>query len=113
MMRRLAIGLVMVTVLVAGVPAWADSHKTESSYWGDLGYGSVAVLCNLLYMPAKLTYGLLGMFGGGLGYVLTVGDFETADKIWSVSMGGTYVVTPGMLRGDEDFLVNGPTPDSK
>jgi len=46
---------------------------------------------------------------GGLAYLLTVGDTETAQKVWSPSVGGSYVITPAMLRGDEPILFNGPS----
>jgi hypothetical protein len=113
MRRRIVAALLVTAVLMGGRPVAAAEHANEGTYWSDLGYGSAAILCNMLYMPVKLTYGLLGVFGGGLGYVLTAGDFDTADKIWSISMGGTYVMTPDMLRGEDEILFNGATPDPK
>jgi len=87
--------------------AWAAGTAKESSYWSDAGYGSLAVLTNVLYMPTKVVYATLGTITGGLAYLLTVGDTETAERIWSPSLGGSYVVTPAMLRGDEPILFNG------
>ena len=36
---------------------------------------------------------------------------QTAESIWVTSMGGNYVVTPSMLRGEEAIAFSGtPTP---
>src|SRR5439155_612092 len=38
---------------------------------------------------------------------LTGGDLQTAETVWVTSMGGTYVVTPGMLQGEEPIVFTG------
>lgn len=90
-----------------GVP----TRTARSDYWSDAGWGSLAVLTNLLYMPAKVVYAVLGLPTGGLGYLLTIGDTETMDRIFGASLGGTYVVTPEMLRDEEPIRFIGPTAD--
>ncbi len=87
-------------------PAAAPS---SNSTWSDAGYGSLAVLTNIFYMPAKVVYGTLGLLTGSLAYLLTVGDSDAAMTIWDPSLGGTYVVTPAMLRGDDPVLFSGPS----
>jgi len=89
--------------------AWAADNEKETKYWGDAGYGTLAVFANFLYMPVKVVYGTLGLITGSLAYVLTAGDAATAHRVWSPSLGGSYVVTPAMLRGDEPVLFNGPS----
>jgi hypothetical protein len=42
-----------------------------------------------------------------MAYLLTVGNLDTAESIWSPSLGGTYVVTPAMLRNEEPILFSG------
>ena len=49
-------------------------------------------------MPAKMVYSALGGLTGGLAFALTGGDMDTAEKVWVPSMGGTYIITPGMLK---------------
>ncbi len=117
MMRRLV--LVAVTLCLWSQVAVAEIQEsgikeppaaTSSEFsWGDAGYGSLAVLTNFFYMPAKIVYGSLGLLTGSLAYVLTVGDADAAMTIWSPSLGGTYVVTPAMLRSDEPILFSGPS----
>ena len=34
-------------------------------------------------------------------YRPTLGDLDTAQNIWTTSMGGTYVLTPRNLRGED------------
>ena len=81
--------------------------KSELSYWGDAGYGSLAVITNIFYMPAKICYAAVGLPVGGLAYLLTAGDSEISDRIWDSSLGGDYVVTPGMLLGEQSIGFNG------
>jgi len=103
MLRR----LILVGLLLCLLSQVALADTKDSNYWSDAGYGTLAVVVNILYMPVKVVYGTLGTLTGGLAYLVTVGDADTAQSIWSVSVGGSYVVTPAMLRGDEPILFNG------
>ena len=109
MWRRIALAGLLVCLLSRAALAEAEAKETSGSYWGDAGWGLVAVTANVFYMPAKVVYAGVGTLTGGLAYVLTVGDSDTAQKVWSPSLVGSYVVTPGMLRGDEPVLFNGPS----
>jgi hypothetical protein len=62
----------------------------------------------VVYIPAKLVYGLLGGIAGGAGYVLTGGNKQVSNTIWRSSLGGDYVVTPDMLRGKDPIHFSGP-----
>ena len=66
-------------------------------------------MTNLAYMPAKLIYGAVGGFVGALALGVTAGDVDTAKGVWSPTMGGHYVVTAPMLRGEEPVLFVGPS----
>jgi hypothetical protein len=94
------VALALLTVTAAARPAQAGT-------WDDAGWGALSVFANLGYMPAKLVYGAVGAMTGGLAYACTLGDYQTAETIWVTSLGGTYVLTPGMLRGDETFAFAG------
>jgi hypothetical protein len=108
MVRRMVL-MGLLVCLLSGA-ALADTKETkETNYWSDAGYGVVVVLANVLYMPAKMVYASVGMLTGGLAYIMTVGDSDTAQKVWSPSLGGSYVVTPAMVHGDEPILFNGPS----
>ena len=59
-----------------------ESTASSPSTWSDAGYGSLAVLTNLLYMPAKIVYGTVGLVTGSLAYLCTVGNDDVAMSIW-------------------------------
>jgi hypothetical protein len=77
------------------------STPARAGYLEDAGWGALSALSNVAYIPAKLCYSLLGGLTGGMAYGLTMGDLDTAQNIWTTSMGGTYVVTPRMLKGED------------
>src|SRR5271156_1052190 len=87
------------------IPQPADN----SVNWPGAGYGAGALLCNLLYIPAKLTYALLGGIVGGGTYLVTAGNSQAANTVWRSSFGGDYVVTPQMLAGQQPINFSGPT----
>ena len=49
----------------------------------------------------------LGGLTGGLAFGLTGGDLQTAETVWVTSMGGTYVITPSMVQGQEPIVFTG------
>jgi hypothetical protein len=77
--------------------------------WKGVGIGAGAVVSNLVYVPAKLVYGILGGIAGGAGYALTGGNKQVADSIWRSSLGGDYVLTPDMMAGKEPIYFSGPS----
>jgi len=104
-MRRslsvLVVGLILVGVL---------SSPARASFLSDAGVGLVTVGANLGYIPAKLVYATLGGLTGGFAYVLTGANYEVAERIWTPSLGGNYVLTTSHIRGTEDIYFSGPTP---
>ena len=103
MVRRLT----LVGVMVCLLSRVALAETKDTNYWSDAGYGTLAVMANVFYMPTKVVYATLGTVTGALAYILTVGNADIAQGIWSPSVGGSYVVTPAMVRGDEPILFNG------
>ena len=87
------------------VPQPADNNVN----WPGAGYGAGALFCNLLYIPAKLTYALLGGIVGGGTYLVTAGNMQAANTVWRSALGGDYVVTPQMLAGQQPINFSGPT----
>src|SRR6058998_1162255 len=98
--RMLVGALALVAALTAARPA-------EAGYLEDAGWGALTVLTNVVYMPAKLCYATLGGLTGGFAFALAGGDLQTAETVWVTSMGGTYVVTPSMLQGQEPIVFTG------
>jgi hypothetical protein len=77
--------------------------------WKGVGVGAGTVVGNVLYIPAKLVYGILGGVAGGAGWALTGGNTQVANTIWRSSLGGDYVLTPNMVAGQEAVHFSGPT----
>ena len=90
--------------LIAAPPA-------RAGYLEDAGWGTLTVLTNVVYMPAKIIYATAGGLTGACALALTGGDMATAETVWVTTMAGTYVVTPGMLQGQDPIAFTGtPTP---
>ena len=102
-MRRIVVVLAVWALLLGGMPV----PVSASSYGSDMGWGLMAFGSTLVYIPAKLCYAILGGVTGGLAYGLTFGNLDTAKAIWSPALGGTYVLSPGMVRGKEPILFSG------
>jgi len=77
--------------------------------WKGVGIGAGTVVGNVLYIPAKLVYGILGGVAGGAGWALTGGNTQVANTIWRSSLGGDYVLTPSMVAGHDPVHFSGPT----
>jgi hypothetical protein len=97
-----------------GEPAAANSTQVTQPAqggvnWKGVGVGAGTVAGNVLYMPAKVVYGLLGGVAGGAGYALTGGNKQVADTIWRSSLGGDYILTPDMITGKDPVHFSGPT----
>jgi hypothetical protein len=85
----------------------APNVARAEEYPESAGWGVLAVFANVVYMPVKTVYAAFGGLTGGLAYVCTGGSYETARNVWAMSMGGTYVLTPSMIRGDEAIAFAG------
>jgi hypothetical protein len=57
-------------------------------------------LSTLLYFPLKAVFAICGGFVGGLAYVLSGGNEQTAKSVWNTSLYGTYIITPDHLQGN-------------
>jgi hypothetical protein len=77
--------------------------------WPGAGYGAGALVVNLVYIPLKMVYAILGGIVGGGTYLVTAGNSQAANTVWRSSLGGDYVVTPQMLAGQEPINFSGPT----
>ena len=101
---------VLLALSTALVPAQAGAAE-ESNLGTDAGVGVGTALVNVLYIPLKLTYATVGGVVGGLAYLLTIGDFDVANEVWQPTLGGSYILTPSMLTGDEPLQFNGGSPE--
>ncbi|MBI3621699.1 MAG: hypothetical protein HY208_05870 [Nitrospirae bacterium] len=102
-LRRTLLGVgFSVWLVVAPTAAWAG-------YLSEAGLGTASMFSTLIYGPLKLTYAILGGTIGGLSYLLSVGNMDVASRIWAPSLGGSYVITPEMLKGEQGIRFFGST----
>lgn len=126
---RWMISVLMMAAVLAAAPVRADDSLSDDSLggsgrsyeaeqplsddqpgvWSDFGMGMAAVGTNLGYMPAKFLYAMGGGLVGLMAWGVTAGDSEIANGILAPAFGGTWAVTPDMLRGKEPIYFNGPT----
>jgi hypothetical protein len=96
----------------AGVPASTPQVAQPPDGgvdWSGVGIGAATVVADVVYVPTKVVYALLGGITGGAGWAVTGGNSQVSDTIWRSSLGGDYVLTPAMVRGDEPIHFSGPT----
>jgi hypothetical protein len=89
----LALWLVASLAVLGVEPAAAESAADEAAY------GAGAVLGTVLYAPLKTGFCLAGGLTSGLS--LPFGGTQTAEKIATAACGGTWTITPQVLKGRE------------
>jgi hypothetical protein len=65
------------------------------------GLGAAAAISSLVYGPLKLVYATGGLVVGAFAWIFTAGDTQVAEKVFTRSLRGTYVITPEILLGEE------------
>ncbi|MFK7897464.1 MAG: hypothetical protein AB8G23_16615 [Myxococcota bacterium] len=109
---RLAL-VALLTIAMLGVPAagWANEANASNGKAAEVGresgLGAAAALSSLVYGPLKLAYAVGGIVVGGFAWAFTAGDTEVADKVFTRSLRGNYVITPEILTGQEQLYFIG------
>ena len=70
-----------------------------------------AAVSTILYFPLKAAFAIGGGIVGGLAYLFSGLNEQTAKSIWVPSMYGTYVITPEHLSGDRSVRFLGVAAD--
>ena len=117
-LRKGFIGVLISLLLLSPATALSADpapEQAEPSPGSDLGYGVGSVLASMVYSPVKITYAGLGLLAGGLGFVVSAGSSDVANKIIYPAVGGNYVITPSHLKGKElvVFIAAPPPSDSQ
>jgi hypothetical protein len=97
-MVKIAATAAVLAAVIGATDARADDVKRATS---DAGIGLTQAVANVFYIPAKVGYAALGGITGGLGYILTGGNRQVADRVWVSSFGGDYVLSRGQIKGEE------------
>ena len=107
-MERIVVLLLVHTLLGPGGAAWAQSAPRGSGV-KRASYNVGSVLATLLYTPLKAGLCLVG--GASSGFVYVSSGAEAQRAVASASCQGTWVITPGILRGKEPLAVLGEIPE--
>ena len=98
LVRVAAAAAALAVMSCAASEARADDVRRATS---EAGIGLTQAVANLVYIPAKIGYAAIGGVTGGLGYVLTGGNRDVANRVWVSSIGGDYVLSRGQIKGEE------------
>ncbi|HYB40224.1 MAG TPA: hypothetical protein VEL75_00550 [Candidatus Methylomirabilis sp.] len=97
-MRQIGAALLGASLLAA-VGVTAAQAASEDTTGQQVGYGAGSVLGTLLYAPFKATFCILG--GVTSAVTLPFGGTDTAGKVATAACGGTWVITPDVVKGQE------------
>ena len=101
-MRRTVMLLVAMTMVGSSAPSWAGSASTAA----EVGSSAGSALGTLVYAPLKATFCILGGIGSGF---TAIASPPTAGKVAMASCGGSWIVTPNVIRGRESLKFVGDT----
>ena len=98
-----------MTGFLATLVAMPSSVRADdvSRAKSDAGVGLATAVANVVYIPAKLAYALLGGITGGLAYGLTGGNKQVAERVWVSSFGGDYIMSREQLQGQQPIRFTG------
>ena len=108
------VAVVLVVALMGCLllpPGWAlaegSASGNESS--DETGIQVASWALTVPYAIGKGAFALGGGIVGGLGYVFSGANFDTAKGVWIPSIYGTYILRPAHLRGEEPIHFLGKT----
>jgi hypothetical protein len=98
---------IMVFPLAILVGATLVTPASADSAAQDVAYGTGSVFSTLVYAPVKGAVCILG--GVTAGFTLPFAGPDTAGKVAGRACGGTWAITPSVLKGKEPvhFVGNG------
>lgn len=87
--------------VIPPVPAEADDQVSGADSTENTGIQVGSWLLTVPYCAGKSAFAVAGAIVGGLGYVFSGGNEQTAQSVWTTSVYGTYIIRPVHLRGEE------------
>ena len=106
--KLVAVFLLLALCAVTMVPsAWSQenvpppsSASVEGGDSSSAGMQVAAGFSTLLYFPLKAVFAIGGGIVGGLTYLFSGLDENSAKKVWNTTLYGTYIITPDHLQGN-------------
>ncbi len=78
------------------------NEQAEENTFQHFKNGMSSCLLSLVYSTIKVNIAVAGGVVGGVAYPLSGFNSGVSKKIWSTSMGGTYLITEDILTGKEE-----------
>ena len=100
-MRKLVMCTFILLLLSSKLYAANGVVKTDESSFRHFKYGMTSSLLSLLYTPLKVNVAMVGGIVGGLAYPFSGFNPDASKKIWDKSLGGTYLITENILKGED------------
>lgn len=107
-LKLVAVFLLLALCTVTIVPsAWSQESAGTPSSQGSTGgtasgagMGAAAAFSTILYFPLKAAFAIGGGIVGGLAYLFSGGNEQSAKSIWTTSLLGDYYISPDHLEGN-------------
>ena len=96
-MRGITWLLLVLALVGSSTPSWASSESTAV----EVGSSAGSAFGTLIYAPLKATFCILGGIGSGF--------TASAGKVAMAACGGSWIVTPNVVRGRETLKFVGDT----
>ena len=93
--------------------ALAEDQASGTDSSDDTGIKVASWLLTVPYCAGKTAFAIAGSVVGGLGYVFSGGNTETAQSVWTKTVYGTYILRPAHLRGEEPIHFLGKADDGQ
>ena len=101
-MRQIIMLALVLALVGSSAPSWASSESTAV----EVGAAAGSAFTTALYAPFKATFCILGGIGSGF---TAIASPPTAGKVAMATCGGSWFITPAMLRGHENLKFIGDT----
>ncbi|HEY7539890.1 MAG TPA: hypothetical protein VIF11_07100 [Methylomirabilota bacterium] len=106
-MRRMTRLLLVLALVGSSTPSWASSEATAV----EIGSSAGSAFGTLIYAPFKATFCILGGIGSGF---TAIASPPAAGKVAMAACGGSWIVTPNVIRGRESLkFIGDPAPATR
>ena len=98
--RKQGLGLCLGAVLALSIIGTAPAAIAAESQGGKAALEATSWLLTAPYGAFKCAYAIGGGIVGGIAWLVTGGNKEQADAIWTPAVTGDYIVRPENLTGE-------------
>jgi hypothetical protein len=105
--RVLAVAIMLGIIMGSGVPAFAEEKSSSAS--DNVALQVTSWLLTAPYGTFKAAYAIGGSIVGGIVWLGTGGNTQTAKSIWGPAITGDYIIRPENLAGQRPLHFVGKT----